>query len=182
MKATLAVVLPGILLGGALFASDESPGSNKGPSVTMSPAVLTTVTRGKPGLVPLDFRVVKGFHINSNRPNAEFLIPTVLSIEAPTDIVVGKVTYPPGEDISLPFAPTDKLNVYTGDFQLTVLVRPLVGVAASKYMLHGRLKYQACDNAACYPPKSLPVEFEIKVIKGPAAHVKNPGQSPHVHN
>ena len=48
-------------------------------------------------------------------------------------------------------------------------------------MIRGELKYQACDNAACYPPKKLPVQFEVKVIKGPPPHRRNPGQSPHVH-
>src|SRR5439155_762346 len=38
-----------------------------------------------------------------------------------------------------------------------------------------------CDNAACYPPKKLPVEFEVKVVKGPPPHRRNPAQSPHVH-
>jgi hypothetical protein len=48
--------------------------------------------------------------------------------------------------------------------------------------MHGVLRYQACDNAACYPPKTLPVSFDVKVIKEPAAHHANPAQSPHIHN
>jgi hypothetical protein len=44
------------------------------------------------------------------------------------------------------------------------------------------MRYQACDNAACYPPKQLPVQFEVKVVKAPRATAKNPAQSPHVHN
>jgi uncharacterized membrane protein len=49
-------------------------------------------------------------------------------------------------------------------------------------MLRGELKYQACDNAACYPPKKLPVQFEVRVVKGTfASGKKNPAQSPHVH-
>ena len=83
--------------------------------------------------------------------------------------------------MSFPFDPTEKLSVYSGEFTLAVVVRPLVHVVPGKYMLHGQLKYQACDNAACYPPKQLPVEFEVKVVKGPPAPRKNPRQSPHVH-
>jgi hypothetical protein len=49
-------------------------------------------------------------------------------------------------------------------------------------MIHGQLKYQACDKAACYPPKTVPVKFEIKVAKGAAsAPRRNPAQSPHAH-
>jgi hypothetical protein len=161
--------------------SQQSPGM-KSPSVTMAPSPTITITRGKSATVPLEFRVANGFHINSNTPKSEFLIPTALKVNASTDFMIGRVSYPEGEDMSFPFAPDEKLNVYTGDFKLDVLVRPLRSVQAGKYAFRGSLKYQACDNAACYPPKQLPVSFEVKVVKGPPTTVrKNPAQSPHAH-
>ena len=153
----------------------------KSPSVTMSPVPVESVTRGKSGDVELRFRVASGFHINSNTPKEEYLIPTDLKLDPPTDIIVGKVTYPPGIDASLPFAPDEKLSVYTGPFDLSVTVRPLVSVPPGKYSFRGELKYQACDNAACYPPKKLPVEFEVRVVKGEGPPRRNPAQSPNVH-
>ena len=107
--------------------------------------------------------------MNSNQPKSEFLIPTVLKLSAPTDIVIGRVTYPAGTEMSFAFAPDDKLSVYTGEFPVAVEVRPLAEVIPAKYMIRGELRYQACDNAACYPPKKLPVQFEVKVIKGSSA-------------
>jgi thiol:disulfide interchange protein len=171
-----------ILLVTALAAAQDSPG-RKVPSVTMAPAAITAVTRGKSGTVELQFRVGSGFHINSNTPKSDFLVPTTLKLNPPTDIVVGRVTYPPGQDASFPFAPDEKLNVYSGDFELTVSVRPLASVIPGKYAFHGTLRYQACDNAACYPPKTTPVDFEIKVEKAKVVvHKSNPAQSPHAHN
>jgi Thiol:disulfide interchange protein DsbD, N-terminal len=152
------------------------------PSVTLAPVPITNITRGTPGTVELPFRVSPGFHINSNTPKSEFLIPTTLRLDAPTDIVVGKVTYPRGVDRSFPFAPDEKINVYSGEFTLAVVIRPLAHVVPSRYALHGTLKYQACDNAACYPPKTVPVDFEVKVLKAKVVvHRKNPPQSPHAH-
>ncbi len=86
-----------------------------------------------------------------------------------------------GENMSFPFAPDEKLNVYTGDFKINVVVRPLHNVVPTKYAFRGNLKYQACDKAACYPPKLLPVNFEVKVTKGVSTTRRNPAQSPHVH-
>jgi hypothetical protein len=103
-------------------------------------------------------------------------------MDLPTDIILGKIQYPAGEDLTFPFSPDEKLNVYTGDFAITLAVHPLHSVVAGKYIMHGALRYQACDNAACYPPKNLPVSFEVKVVKEPVAHQANPAQSPHVHN
>jgi hypothetical protein len=161
-------------------AQNFSPGK-KVPSVTMSPVSLATITRGRSGTVHLNFRVGSGFHINSNTPKSDYLIPTSLKLDAPTDIVVGRVTYPPGHDTSFPFAPDEKLNVYSGEFTLAVLVRPLAHVLPGKYAFHGTLKFQACDNAACYPPKKVPVDFDVKIVKAPPPPRRNPGQSPHIH-
>jgi hypothetical protein len=83
--------------------------------------------------------------------------------------------------MSFAFAPEEKLSVYSGDFNLSVQVRPLASVLPGKYEIRGRLKYQACDNAQCFPPKQLTVDFEVKVVKAPPPHKGNPAQSPHVH-
>jgi hypothetical protein len=154
----------------------------RAPSVTVLPTPVETVPRGSGGQVELHFRITPGYHINSNTPKSEFLIPTTLKLDAPTDIVIGRITYPAGHDMAFPFSPDEKLSVYTGDFPVAVVVRPLHSVLPQKYMIRGKLKYQACDNAQCYPPKQLPVEFEVKVGKAKqAAHKRNPAQSPHVH-
>jgi Thiol:disulfide interchange protein DsbD, N-terminal len=170
-----------VLLCSAGLVAQLSPG-HRVPSVTMSPAPIAVVRRGGVGSAELTFRVGDGFHVNSNQPTEEYLIPTELKLDAPTDIVIGRVTYPPGQMRSFPFAPKQKLSVYTGEFRLSVVVRPLSSVLPAEYAVHGTLKYQACDNAACYPPKRLPVDFRVKVVKGPRPRRRNPAQSPHVHN
>jgi hypothetical protein len=83
--------------------------------------------------------------------------------------------------MTFPFSPDEPLNVYTGDFAVSMTIRPLHTVQPGKYRIHGDLKYQACDNAACYPPKHLPVDFEVKVLKNAVVGGKNPAQSPHAH-
>lgn len=169
-----------LLIATAGLIAAQEDFAKKAPSVTMSPPALVTISRGTAGTVTLNFHVAPGFHINSNKPAAEYLIPTLLRLDVPTDIVVGKTAYPPGEEMSFAFAPNEKLSVYSGDFSLSVSVRPLASVLPSKYEFHGNLRYQACDNAACYPPKNLPVQFEVKVVKAAAPKTKkNPPQSPH---
>ncbi|HEX4426235.1 MAG TPA: protein-disulfide reductase DsbD domain-containing protein [Terriglobales bacterium] len=180
-KTFLGIFLLISLFCAQLFSQDDIPGK-KSPSITMGEVPLTVVTRGKGGSVDLQFRIGAGFHVNSNTPTQEYLIPTALKLNAPTDIVVGRITYPAGEQMAFSFAPDEKLSVYSGAFTIGVIVRPLVSVLPGKYEFRGKLKYQACDKAACFPPKELPVQFEIKVVKNPPPHVKNPAQSPHVHS
>jgi hypothetical protein len=152
-------------------------------SVTMQPPPIASIYRGHPGTVQLQFRVSSGLHINSNQPKEEYLKKTELKLDAPTDITIEKVIYPDGQDRTFPFAPDEPINVYSGDFPIEVVVRPLKTVIPMKYAVHGWLFYQACDNAACYPPKRLPMSFEIKVVKPATENKKRiPPQSPHTHD
>ena len=171
-----------LILSGLLLTSASGQTLGKAPSLTLAPVPLVTAERTKQTVVNLDFRVPPGYHINSNTPKSDFLIPTALRFDLPTDIVLGKIEYPAGEDLSFPFSPDEKLNVYTGDFTIALTVHPLQSVVPGKYVMHGTLRYQACDNAACYPPKNLPVTLELKVVKEPPPHHGNPAQSPHVHS
>jgi hypothetical protein len=176
----LSVLLAVVVLTATSLSSAQTQG--KAPSLVMAPVPLTTAQRAQATMVDLNFRVPSGYHINSNTPKSEFLIPTALKMDLPTDIILGKIEYPAGQDRAFPFSPDEKLNVYSGDFTVAVAVHPLHSVVPGKYVMRGTLRYQACDNAACYPPKNLPVSFEVKVVKEPAGHHANPAQSPHVHN
>jgi hypothetical protein len=165
----------------ALLAGSAVAQAGKTPSVSMAPVALVTAPRAAQTMVNLNFRVTSGFHINSNTPKSEFLIPTSLKMDLPTDIILGKIEYPAGKDLSFPFSPDEKLNVYSGDFTIAVAVHPLHAVSPGKYIMHGVLRYQACDNAQCFPPKTVPVSFDVKVVKEPPGPHHNPAQSPHVH-
>ena len=177
----LAVLFSALFSTGNLVAEDLQP--RKAPTLTMVNPGVISVPRGKSGNVELAFRVPAGFHVNSNKPHSEFLIPTSLKLTAPTDIVITGINYPPGQDTSFPFAPDEKLSVYGSQFSINFGVRPLAHVIPGKYAVRGNLKYQACDNATCYPPKLLPVNFLVKVVKGKteSSGAKNPAQSPHAH-
>jgi hypothetical protein len=178
--ASLWRALMPIFLASAGLVSGQPPG--KAPALTVGTVPLVTAERTQATMVNLNFRVPPGYHINSNTPKSEFLIPTALKMDLPTDIILGKIEYPAGEDATFPFSPDEKLSVYSGDFTVALAVHPLHSVVPGKYQMHGVLRYQACDNAACYPPKTLPISFEIKVVKEPPPHHANPAQSPHIHN
>jgi len=150
--------------------------------VTPLPVAMISVASGKPAKVQLGFKIADGYHINSHQPGSELLIPTRLQLNPPTDIGVGSITYPKGHDLILAIAPDQPLNVYTGEFVITGKVSATRGATPGKYMVHGQLKYQACNDRACFPPKLAPVEFEVKVLKLTSTSTAgNPPQSPHAH-
>lgn len=113
-----------------------------------------SVVAGAPGVLELHFRVADGYHVNSHAPKSELLIATSLTVEPVAGVRAGKVDYPAGVAYSFPGQPGEVLDVYSGDFS----VRVPVEAKAGEHTVTGVLRYQACDHAACYPPKSLPVE------------------------
>jgi hypothetical protein len=109
----------------------------------------------KASVVEMRFRVADGFHVNSHTPKSELLIPTALNLEALDGVKTEAIQYPAGTAYSFSFEPNEKLDVYTGVFTVKV---PVVAAAGS-HTVNGTLRYQACDSAACYPPKTLPVQL-----------------------
>jgi Disulphide bond corrector protein DsbC len=154
ITATLA-----LLISTAAFAQDSNA------NVTVAPVDLVAVTPGKTSLVKIDCRVRQGFHINSNKPNSELLIPTEFKFSLPTEIMIAGVTYPAGEQLTFPFMPNEPLSVYSGDFQVQANVRASKHVLPGTYRVHAQLKYQACNDRQCFAPKMTPVDFDVKVAR-----------------
>ena len=105
----------------------------------------------------LQFTIQQGLHINSHTPHSRFLIPTTLTFEPTLGIRIAQIDYPQGVDYHFAFSPKDALSVYTGQFALLVRVHALAG----RHTLHGQLHYQACDDRACNPPQTLPLQLDI---------------------
>jgi hypothetical protein len=126
----------------------------KPKSYVVYSAEQQVVTAGKRSVLELHFRVVDGFHVNSHTPKSELLIPTQIVLQPASGVKAEALEYPVGTSYSFSFDPSEKLDVYSGAFTVKV---PVVAEAGT-HTIEGSLRYQACDHAACYPPKSLPVE------------------------
>lgn len=120
-------------------------------------AVKATPPVAAPKDVELRFTVQQGLHINSHSPHSEFLIPTTLTLEKTPGVEIAQVYYPPGVDYHFEFSPKDALSVYTGEFAVVVRLHARAG----HYAMRGQLHYQACDNKACNPPQTLPVQLDV---------------------
>jgi len=125
---------------------------HKSDVVYLSEAV--TVQSGQPSDVELYFRVADALHINSHTPSDAAQIPTTLTLAPAAGMKVEDIHYPSGTRYAFSFAPKEKLSVYTGDF---VVKARVTAAHAGSYVLTGMLRYQACDNLLCYPPKTLPI-------------------------
>jgi hypothetical protein len=116
-----------------------------------------TVVAGKPTSVDLHFKVADGLHVNSHNPRTENLIPTTLKLPENSEVRLTNAVFPPGADFAFPSEPNEKLSVYTGEFTIHA------ELVASKgnHLVEATLRYQACDNSICLPPRSVPVTIDV---------------------
>jgi hypothetical protein len=163
MKLTSIVLSLLLLMSPAIGVADDlTPAPAPAGFVSALPVQDVTVSAGKATTVKLQFSVRSGYHINANHPNSDLQIPTELKLDLPANLSLGKVTYPQGTDLTLSFSP-EKFKVYTGDFTVEAALSTLRTTAAGSYHVDGVLRYQACTDHACYPPKKVPVAFDVKV-------------------
>jgi DsbC/DsbD-like thiol-disulfide interchange protein len=148
------VALPGVAVALAQQVGNLDAPAPKTKSFVVYAAEPQVVTAGKRSVLELNFRVVDGFHVNSHTPKSELLIPTKITLQPATGVKAEEVEYPAGQSYSFSFDPSEKLDVYSGVFTVKL---PVIA-EAGPHTVEGTLRYQACDRAACYPPKSLPVQ------------------------
>ncbi|MBS1806507.1 MAG: disulfide bond formation protein DsbC [Acidobacteria bacterium] len=116
-----------------------------------------SVPAGKLSPVTLHFQIRENLHINSHTPRAEYLIPTVFSIPDSSGVKLANATYPVGNDFTLPADPDQKLSVYTGDFTIQAKIISTPG----NHLVEAKLRYQACDQTQCLPPKTITVPIDV---------------------
>ncbi len=113
-----------------------------------------TIAAAKPATLTLRFHIADGFHINSHTPLSKLLIATQLVVIEQQGLRISAVDFPAGQPYAFSFDPSNKLDVYSGDIAITARLRATPGT----HIFGAKLRYQACDHAACYPPKLLPVK------------------------
>jgi thiol:disulfide interchange protein len=170
MKTGNRFVIIATLLG-AMYTSAQAQNTDV-VSVKLSPSNVK-ITAGSQVRATLIATIKSPWHINSNKPNEDFLIPSVVTAKA-KGIKLAKVKYPEAHEINLSFA-EQPVSVYEKDasFELTFTVGK--NVAAGKQTVQVTLDYQACDDKTCMPPTSVSATLVVDVA--PALPEKKSGES-----
>jgi hypothetical protein len=103
--------------------------------------------------------VASGFHVNSNKPKDEFLIPLKLSWNRGA-LRTKTISYPTAEQVKVG---ADMLDVYTGKFPIKTEFAVSPQAPPGITMIEGKLRYQACDNVSCKRPATLTVQLPVSI-------------------
>jgi hypothetical protein len=119
------------------------------------------VTRGKATRATVLLNIPAGLHVNSSRPLSEYAVPTVVKASA-NGAKIGVISYPRGKNRKFEFS--DKLiNVYEGRVLFTFPVTVPAGYRGNSIRLDVTVRYQACTNEVCYPPRNKTISVNARV-------------------
>jgi thiol:disulfide interchange protein DsbD len=94
------------------------------------------------------------WHINSNKPYEDYLIPSVLAIDTASGFKLSKVKYPQAHDRKLSFS--DKpLSVFENEIYIGALAIAPSNLKPGTYKLAVNFDYQSCNDKTCLPPNSV---------------------------
>lgn len=133
--------------------------AQQSPKLTVSPPGQLAVARGATATAAVNITTLPGFHVNSDKPRDEFLIPLKLTW-APGVLQPQTVTYPHAEDIQVG---NDTLSVFTGTFAIKTEFKAPADARSGPAEMIGKLHYQACNNRQCFRPGTVDVRLPVVV-------------------
>jgi len=125
------------------------------PTVGTRWRVLAEPVGGKgEAVLGLEVTLDPGWHVNAHQPARAYLIPTELQIDAGEGAEVVDIRYPEPVSRTIASIGGAPLLVYEGTFAIETRWR---GPLPSR--LNARLRYQACSDETCLPPKTISITF-----------------------
>lgn len=139
------------------------------PAGAQAPQILSlqepqkvTVPRQGEAKVALKLVMRPGYHANSHRPSEDFLIPMRLTWDAKAPVEAVEVIYPKAKLEKFEF--TEKpISVVDGEFEIVTRLRRSPNAMPGPAFLSGKLRYQACNDKMCFPPKTIDVKVPLLV-------------------
>lgn len=117
--------------------------------------------RGEALTEHLSAELPPGFHVNSNAPADEYLIPLKLTWgKGPLE--VEQVVYPQPQFVHLAFS-QKPVSIFSGKFEIATKFKTPASAAPGITFMNGKLRYQACNDKECLPPKTVDVQFGVDV-------------------
>lgn len=153
---TIALTLGALWMPYAVPASSSQPA----PAVTFRYAEAARDSGAAAHVLRVHVEIAPGWHINSDAPLDEFLVPTTVEAKA-EGIVFGKPRFPRPERVHSEAFGSEVL-LLSGAFDIEIPAGGMPAAAGKGSVKVPRtsvtLRYQACDHATCYAPKETTVE------------------------
>ena len=122
------------------------------------------VTAGKEFKVVLNASIQSGWHINSDKPNDQFLIPTTIK-SGNKSFPISNIVYPQPDERKLAIS-EKPVSVFENDIKVELTFKINKSTTSGKYKIPIQFGYQGCNDQTCMPPTSTIAELVIEVTGG----------------
>jgi hypothetical protein len=145
-----------------LFTATAALFAQMAPQMKIAPQPTVKVKRGTPATITLKVSLPSGFHANSDKPTDPNLIPLALKWTS-GPLQGAAITYPKPQLEEYGFTGGKKISVVTGNFDVVTKFKVPASATSGMAAETGTLRYQACNDRMCFPPKSVPVNVTVSV-------------------
>jgi DsbC/DsbD-like thiol-disulfide interchange protein len=122
----------------------------------------TAAQRGSSFETSITVQLRNGYHVNSHAPKEDYLIPLRLSWGDAGPLKVLAVVYPKPEMRNYAFS-SQPVSVFTGEFPILTRFQVPPDAPLGPGVLLGKLRYQACHQDSCLPPRTLEVRLPFEI-------------------
>lgn len=113
-------------------------------------------------LIAIELDIAKGWHINANPANPDWMKPTVVSLKSKHDIKLSKIKYPKHHKLPVDGSP-DPYHVYDGKTIVYLQLEMKNLSPAEKVELEFHVNFQGCNSEQCLPPDSIVMKGKLQV-------------------
>jgi hypothetical protein len=132
-------------------------------ALTVAPASPVRAKVGAAVDTKLQLEVRNGYHVQSNTPSDPYLIALKLTWNAGALESTG-VSYPKPQIEKYSFS--DKpLSVFSGNFEVATKFKVPANAIPGPTAVTGKLRYQACNDSMCLPPKTVDVRLQVDIVR-----------------
>jgi thiol:disulfide interchange protein DsbD len=162
-----AIVFTALLAVAARTAVSQDFGANRfdtfdEPVSAAAYASLSSVPAGGTIDIAVVLTIKPHWHVNANKVNDEYLIPTSVAVVPPAGTTVRGVYYPAGIEKKLAFS-ENALRLYENQAVIGVRLETARDVQPGDGTVKIDVTYQPCDNEKCLAPKTDAIELPLRI-------------------
>ena len=107
--------------------------------------------------------IADSWHINSSKPNEEYLFASNITIDSTQDFKLLEVKYPEAHEYNFDFSEVP-VSVYEGEILLGGIIEIPEDIAEGNYEVPVKFTYQACNNVTCMSPVTVEDTLRFEVV------------------
>ncbi len=157
------MVLAGTAVAGIAGDAAASPFDPFGDPVSVATyKSLSSVPQGGTIDIAVSLKLKTHWHVNANKVNDEYLIPTMVAIEPVEGVIIRQIVYPEAMEKVLSFS-DQPLRLYEGSVVIGARLDISKDIAPGEIVIKATLTYQPCDNEKCLAPVNKTLEIPVRI-------------------